>query len=74
MLVIIYCRTGFDSDGLTALTIATEDYYSRLVGFHQRPYIPYIGVVLPFMGSLSLHRYDFYFLTILKKTLTFLSL
>ena len=38
------------------------------------PIIPYIGVVSSFMGSLSLDHYHFYFFTILKETLTFLSL
>ena len=38
------------------------------------PIIPYIGVVLPFKGSLSLDRYNFYFLMILKETLKFLLL
>ena len=38
------------------------------------PIIPYIGVFFPFMGLLSLDRYHFNFLMILKETLTFLSL
>ena len=38
------------------------------------PIIPYIGVVFPFKESLFLDRYHFYFLMILKETLTFLSL
>ena len=36
--------------------------------------IPYIGVAFPFMGWLSLDRHHFYFLMVLKETLTFLSL
>ena len=36
------------------------------------PIIPYIGVVFPFMGSLSSD--NFYFLMILKERLTFLPL
>ena len=36
--------------------------------------IPYIGVVFPFMESLLLDRYHFYFLTILKAMLRFLLL
>ena len=35
------------------------------------PIIPYIGVVFPFIGSLSLDRSHFYFLMTLKETLTF---
>ena len=38
------------------------------------PIICYIRVVFPFMGSLSLDRYRFYFLMILKETLIFLLL
>ena len=38
------------------------------------PMIPYIGVVFPFMASQWLDCYHFYFLTILKEALTFLSL
>ena len=33
--------------------------------------IAYIGVVYPFMGSLSLDHYHFYFLMIFKEPLTF---
>ena len=56
-----YCTTGFDSDCLMA-TIEIM------------PIIPYMGVVYSFMGSLSLDRYHFEFLMILKETLIFLSL
>ena len=35
--------------------------------------IPYIGVVLPFMGAILLDRCTFHFFMILKETLTFLS-
>ena len=38
------------------------------------PIIHYIGVVFSFMGPPSLDRYHFYFLKILKETLTFMSL
>ena len=38
------------------------------------PILPYIGVVFPFMGSLSLGCHNSYFLMILKKPLTFLLL
>ena len=38
------------------------------------PAIPYIGVILPFLRSLSLVRYHFDFLMSLNETLTFLSL
>ena len=34
--------------------------------------IPYIGVVFSCMGSLSLDRYNFHFMMIVKETLTFL--
>ena len=38
------------------------------------PIILYIGVVLPFTGSLLLDRYHFDFLVILKEVITFLSI
>ena len=38
------------------------------------PIIPYIGGFFPFMRPLSLDRYQFYFLLILKETPKFLSL
>ena len=49
-----YCRTGFDSDSLTAAKIATNTHY--------------------FVCMLLLDCYNFYFFTLLKETLTFLSL
>ena len=66
---------SFDSDSLTAAEIATDypslslDYTIEIVLI-----ITYVGVVFPFVGPLSLDRCNFYFLMILKKTLTFLSL
>ena len=38
------------------------------------PVIDYIGVVLPFVGSLLLYRHSFDFYLSLKEALTFLSL
>ena len=72
---LYYCRTGFNSDGLTAKTIVTRNESLSLeFAIEVTPIIPYIGVVFPFMGLLSLNCYHFYFLMILKETLTFLSL
>ena len=71
--LISYCRTGFDSDGLTAAKIATENDCCR-IAIEIMPIVPYVGVVFSFMGLLSLDRYHVYLLMILKKTLTFLSL
>ena len=45
-----------------------------IVEISYRNYTHYIGVVFPFMGSLSLDRYHVYFFMILKETLTFLLL
>ena len=39
-----------------------------------KPVVTYIGVVFSFTGSLSLDRYHFLFLMILKELLIFLSL
>ena len=69
-----YCRTGFDSDSLTAAQIVMNES-SLSLGFAIEiiSIIPYMGIVFPFAGSLMLDAYQFYFL-ILKETLTFLSL
>ena len=49
-----YCRTGFDSDSLTAAKIATENDRYRWNSLKKiMPIIHYIEVVFPFMGSLS---------------------
>ena len=60
-----YWKTGFDSDGLTgAKSLLSLEFTIEII-----PIIPYIGVVSPFIGSLS-----FFSLIILKETLTFLPL
>ena len=73
-LCMVYCRTEFGSDGLTAARIATKDALSLEFVTEIIPNIPYIGVVFPFMGSLSLDRNNFSFAMILTETLTFLLL
>ena len=70
-----YCKTGLNSGSLTAAKVATNesspslDYALEII-----PIIPYIGVVFPFLRSLWLLCYHFYFLMSLNETLTFLSL
>ena len=66
MKVPYRCRTGFDSNSLTAAEIAARLSLSLEFAIEIIPIIPYIGVVFSFMGSLS-----FYFLMILKEKLTF---
>ena len=68
ILLWAYCRTGFDSDGLTVAKISLKSALESTF------IITYIGVVFSFMGSLSLDRYHLDFLMILKEILTFLSL
>ena len=71
----LYCRTGFDSDGLTGHENSGEKLSLSLkFAIEIISIIPFIGVVFPLMGSLSLDRYHFYFLIILKETLTSLPL
>ena len=72
---LLYCRTRFYSDSLTTHENSDEKWLLSLeFVLEMVPIIPYIGVVFPFIGSLSLDHNHFYFLMILKKTLTFLLL
>mgnify|MGYP001796575078 CR=1 FL=1 len=49
-----YCRRRFDSNSLTAVKIVTEKWLLSLeFAVEIMPIITYIGVVFPFMGSLS---------------------
>mgnify|MGYP001795593746 FL=1 len=47
------CRTGFDSDGLTATKITKKMSLSLEFVIEIMPIMRYIGVVFPFMGLLS---------------------
>ena len=50
----VYCRIGFDSAGLVATEIATRnDRHHWIFAIENIPITPYMGVVFPFMGSLS---------------------
>ena len=64
----VHCRTG--SNGCKN----NDEKLSLEFAIEITPIVPYIGVVFSSMESLSLDRYHFYFLMILKETLTFLSL
>ena len=49
-LQIWYCRTGFDSDGLTAVKIATKNELLSLeFAMEITAIIPYVGVVFSFV-------------------------
>ena len=60
-----FWKTWFRSNSLTAVKIATGNYryhWNSKFALVIMPTIPYIGVVFPFIGLLSLDRYNFLFL------------